>query len=108
MRENRFQRQLIEDLEELFPGCEIYLSDANHIQGRPDILILYRNRWAALECKKEKNAKHQPNQDYYVDKMNDMSYAAFVYPENVEEILNEVQLALAPRRKARLPKRFKV
>lgn len=108
VKENKFQRQIIEDLEELFPTCEIYLSDANHRQGRPDIVILYNNKWAALECKREKNAKHQPNQDYYIDKMNKMSYAAFIYPENVEEILYEIQHALSPRRKTRLPKRFKI
>lgn len=64
--------------------------DATEIQGIPDLLILYEDRWAALEVKKSANATHRPNQDYYVDLMNRMSFAAFVYPENREEILHEL------------------
>ena len=56
-------------------------------------MILYKDKWAALECKKEGNAKHRPNQDYYVEKMNEMSFARFIYPENKEDVLNELQQA---------------
>lgn len=63
-------------------------NDSSYIQGIPDLLVLFRNKWAALEVKKSNTASHRPNQDYYVDKMNDMSYAAFIYPENKEEVLN--------------------
>lgn len=108
MRESEFQARLRKDLEEILPGCIVLKNDANYIQGIPDLTVLYNGRWATLECKESANAKHQPNQDYYVEKMNGMSYASFVYPENVEEVLREVQHALAPRRKARLPKRFEV
>lgn len=79
--------------------------DPNYIQGIPDILILFRDRWAALECKRNEKAKHQPNQDYYISLMNGMSYARFIYPENKEEILDELQRSFRIRRTSRLPKR---
>ena len=96
MLERDFQKNLIRDLKQLFPGCVVMKNDANYIQGIPDIVILYGKKWAALELKKSKNASHRPNQDYYVDKFNEMSYSAFVYPENKEEILDELQQALQP------------
>lgn len=94
MRENKFQGDLIKELKTKFPGCMVLKNDPNYKQGVPDLLILHNSRWAALECKKDEKANHQPNQDHYVDKMNKMSYAAFIYPENKEEILNDLQQAL--------------
>ncbi len=105
IRESRFQRNLILDLEDMFPGCVVMKNDPNYIQGIPDLIILYEDKWAALECKRSAREKHQPNQDYYITKMNGMSYAAFIYPENKEDILDELQQALQPRRKTRLSKR---
>ena len=91
MREREFQSNLIKDLKKIFPGCIVMKNDANYIQGIPDLLILYCNRWACLECKKSKSAKHQPNQEYYVGLMNDMSFARFISPENKEEVIGELQ-----------------
>jgi hypothetical protein len=65
--------------------------DSGDIQGIPDLLILYEDKWATLECKKSKDAKQQPNQKYYVDNMNSMSYSRFIYPENKDEILSELR-----------------
>lgn len=96
--ESDFQGKLIKKLKKMFDGCVILKNDANYIQGVPDLTIFYKDRWAMLECKKTLNAKHQPNQDYYVKKLNDMSYAAFICPENEKEILNEIQCALEPGR----------
>lgn len=89
--ESGFQDRLISDLERLFPGCMIMKLDSSYIQGIPDLLILYRNKWATLECKKSANARKQPNQTYYVDKMNEMSFSSFICPENKEEVLYELQ-----------------
>lgn len=91
MLENRFKTQLIREIKERFPGSMVVHLDPNECQGIPDLLILYEDKWAALEGKKSESATHRPNQDYYVDVMNDMSFAAFIYPENKEEVLDELQ-----------------
>lgn len=91
MKENKFQTRVIGKIQRMFPGAVILKNDPNYLQGIPDILILYKNRWAALECKRNRNAIHQPNQDYYVDILNEMSFAAFLYPENEEEVLDGLQ-----------------
>lgn len=98
MLENRFKTNLINELEDMFPGCLIVHLDPNEIQGIPDLLILYEDKWAALEGKKSASASHRPNQDYYVRLMNDMSFAAFIYPENKEEVLYELQQSFSVRR----------
>lgn len=95
--ERRFQTKLIKDLKETFEGCIVMKNDAGYIQGIPDLLILYNDRWAALEVKRSANAKHQPNQDYYVGKMDEMSFARFVCPENEEEVLHELCEAFGTR-----------
>lgn len=91
MLESQYQAKLIKKLEWMFEGCVILKNDANYRQGFPDLLILFRNRWVALEFKQSGRASHQPNQDYYVDLLNEMSYSAFIYPENERDILNAVQ-----------------
>ena len=93
-QEGRFQDSLIKDLQVRFPGCFILKNDPNYIQGIPDLLILYKDRWAMLECKESRRAKHRPNQDYYVEAFGEMSYASFIFPENKEEVLDELQQAL--------------
>lgn len=89
--ESGFQNKLITELKERFPGCVVMKNDASYIQGVPDLTILYGDRWATLECKRSSNESHQPNQDYYVAKMNDMSYSRFIFPENKDEVLNELE-----------------
>lgn len=91
MRESQFQASLIKQLKEIFPKCVVLKNDANYLQGFPDLLVLHNNKWAALECKRSSNAHHQPNQDYYVNKLKSMSYASFISPENRNEVLNELQ-----------------
>lgn len=89
--ERDFQSNLIKEIKDRFPGCVVTKLDSSHIQGIPDLLILYRNRWATLECKKGSKEKKQPNQEYYVNKMNEMSFSRFIFPENKEEVLNDLQ-----------------
>ena len=93
-RESEFQSKLKKEIKEKFPGCIVTKLDSGDIQGIPDLLILYNNRWATLENKRTKNAHKQPNQEYYVNKMNDMSFSRFIYPENKEEIMGELELYL--------------
>lgn len=90
-KESEFQKNVINDIKNRFPGAMVLKNDPNYIQGIPDLLVLNNGKWAALECKRNKNSKHQPNQDYYIGKLNEMSYASFIYPENKEEVLDELQ-----------------
>lgn len=105
MLENKFKTNLIKEIKERLPGCMVLHLDPNEKQGIPDLLVLYNDKWAALEGKKSANATHRPNQDYYVDLMNEMSFAAFVCPENRKEILDELQFALKSNRSACIPRR---
>ena len=89
--ESSFQANLIKELKMIFPGCIVMKNDASYIQGIPDLLVLYKNKWASLECKRTANAKKQPNQEYYVGKMDDMSFSRFICPENKEEVIYELQ-----------------
>ena len=88
--ENVFQASLIRTIKNLLPGCIVLKLDPNYIQGIPDVLVLYGITWAALECKKSEDAPHRPNQDYYVKTMKRMSFATFVYPENVQQVLQDM------------------
>ena len=91
MKENKFQSDLIKEIKERFDGCIVTKFDSAHIQGIPDLLVLYKDKWATLECKRNSKASHRPNQEYYVNKMNEMSFSRFVYPENKEAVLDELQ-----------------
>lgn len=105
MLEKKFQADLIKELRQRFPGCIILKNDANYLQGIPDILILHGDRWGALENKKSSRARKQPNQDYYIESMNQMSFASFISPENKEEVLDALQQSLEPARPARVSER---
>lgn len=91
--ERDFQSKLIKDLEQRFDGCIVMKLDSSYIQGIPDLLVLYGDKWATLECKKDARSSKRPNQSYYVDRMNTMSFSRFVSPENKEEVLNDLQQA---------------
>lgn len=91
MLENKFKTQLIKKIKSRFPDSIVIHLSGNDIQGIPDLLILYGKRWAALEGKKSIDSHRQPNQEFYISKMNEMSYASFVSPENEDEVLNDIQ-----------------
>lgn len=91
MLENRFQANLIKQISKMFPGCLIIKSDPEFRQGLPDLFVFYEGKWAALECKRSSKSHHQPNQDYYIEKCNGMSFARFIYPENKNEVLDELE-----------------
>lgn len=90
MRENKFQGDLIKEIKKTFPGCIVLKNDEQYIQGIPDLTVLYKDKWCALECKKSSNEAHRPNQDYYVERLNEMSYSAFIFPENKDEVMEEL------------------
>ena len=90
-KESEFQSRLIRRLKITFPGCIVLKNDANYIQGFPDLTVLFKDKWALLECKRGNEAHRQPNQDYYVTKGNEMSFAAFISPDNEEDVLSDLQ-----------------
>lgn len=96
--ESKFSTELRAELEERFPDCIILKNDPNLQQGIPDLVILWRSRWALLEVKKSRTADEQPNQRWFVDKANRFSFGAFIYPENKEDVLNELEFAFRARR----------
>lgn len=101
-KEKDFQKNLVNEIKEILPGSIVLKNDANYIQGFPDLLILYKNKWAALECKRNSKANKQPNQNYYINELEKMSFASFIDPENKEEVLNELQQTFKSRRSTRI------
>lgn len=98
MREAQYQAKLIREIRRRFPDCVILKNDSSYLQGVPDLIILNGDRWAMLEVKLSSRSGEQPNQKYYISVLNSMSYAAFIYPEIEEEVLDELQFALSNRR----------
>lgn len=91
--ERDFQSKLIKEIKKKFPGCVVMKNDASYIQGIPDLTVLYQDKWAMLEVKRSETASHRPNQEYYVGKMDEMSFARFICPENKQEVLHEMEHA---------------
>ena len=98
MRESKFQKDLIREIKNRFPDAIVLKNDPKYIQGFPDLTILYFGTWFVLECKKAYKAKRQPNQKYYIDKLNKMAHAAFISPDNKEEVLHAMEKAFRIRR----------
>ena len=92
-RENKYQGELIKRIKKRFPGCMVLKNDPNYIQGIPDLSVFYKDHWAMLECKKSSNEPARPNQETYVERLNNMSFSRFIYPENEEEVLNDMERA---------------
>ena len=90
MKERDYQARLIKELERRYPGCFVMKNDSYYIQGVPDLTILHNGLWAMLEVKVDEDSHTQPNQEYYINKFEQMSYAAFVHPKNEEKVLREL------------------
>lgn len=95
MKESTFQKKVIQALKNNFRDSIILKTDSAHIQGIPDLLVLYKNKWAALEIKNSINASYQPNQEYYLDLMNSMSYASVVHPDNIWDVIMDLNIFFA-------------
>lgn len=91
MLERDFQSSVIKELKDRLPGCIILKNDPTYKQGIPDLIILHGSRWATLECKKDRKSHRQPNQDYYIKIMDEMSFSSFLYPENRKEVLDDLE-----------------
>lgn len=93
MSEAQYQAKLIKRIKAYYPEAVVLKNDSSYIQGIPDLLVLLNGFWAALEVKVSPAASVQPNQAYYVEKMDAMSFAAFIFPENEEEVLRAMEHA---------------
>ena len=92
--EAQFKKRFIDRFKNRMDELEIPLEVEQQKSNRRswlDTIFLGPCVWAMLEFKKDEDANHQPNQDYYVDKLNRMCYAAFVSPENEEMVFNEME-----------------
>lgn len=98
MLESRFQANLIKEIKRALPGCIVFKHDGNYIQGFPDIVVYYQDKYAMLECKRSENESHRPNQDYYIKKFNDMSFGSFISPETKHVVLKEMKNYLEDKR----------
>ena len=95
MTEAQYQKKVIRKLETIFPGCIVIKNDPSYQQGIPDWTILFGSCWGMLEIKRSLTSRRQPNQDWWVSRFRNMSFAAFICPENEEAVLNELQAAFA-------------
>ena len=100
--ERDYQSGLVQRLYDQFPGCFVQKLDSSLTQGIPDLLVLWRYYWAVLEVKAYEGAPYQPNQQFYLQKLGEMSFAATIYPENEAEVLRELQEEFQTRWVARL------
>lgn len=106
MLESVFQSEVKAELEDRLPGCTVLVKPGYYIQGFPDLLILFGRHWAVLEVKRSETSPYEPNQEWYLEQLNDMSFSATIYPENMEEVLDAVCRALRARRPSRVPERI--
>lgn len=105
MAERHYQASLIKKLRSMFEGIIILKNDSGYMAGIPDLILLYGPYWAMLEVKFHKGSPFQPNQEYYLEVLNEMSFAACIYPENEGEVLNALQQTFGLRRPARVAQR---
>jgi hypothetical protein len=91
MKERDYQKGLVTRIKNRFPGCMVIKNDPRYKQGMPDLLVLYKDNWGALEVKKDSKASVRPNQKYRVNQMNEMSFSSFIFPENEEAVLNAME-----------------
>ena len=105
MLERDYQAQLIQKLKDRFDGCFVLKNDSSYLQGVPDLLVLYRDKWAMLEVKASLRSAQRANQGYYIQLLDDMSFAAVICPENEEDVLSDLQFAFSARRASRVSRR---
>ena len=73
-------------------GCVVlkYQQNATTRAGVPDLIFLKDGFWGALEVKRSKNAPFRPGQKETIKKLDGMSWARVIYPENEKEVIEEL------------------
>ena len=93
-KETTFQHQLIEELQERYPGAIVLKNDPTYLQGIQDLSVFWRDKYALLECKRSEKEAFRPNQEHYISHVNEMGgFSRMVCPENKAEVLHELQQA---------------
>lgn len=94
MKESDFQSKMVKWLRA--KGCVVlkYQQNATTRAAVPDIIFLKDGFWGAIEAKKSKTAKCRPGQKEMVAKLDSMSWAKLVFPENWDETRKELEQIL--------------
>ncbi len=107
MVESKFVCDVLKPRLELeFPGIHILKQDpASNFNGLLDYILLYGDRWAMLEAKRGRGAAQQSHQEYYIRVFDELSFAAFVNPTNLDEVIHDLQSAFGLRGPSRFTQR---
>lgn len=91
--ESQFQKNLVKEIKAMAPSGDITVlkNEASMIQGIPDLVVFYKDKYAMLEVKKSENASHRPNQDWYIKKFANEAFGYFIYPENKDKVLDAMK-----------------
>lgn len=93
MLEKDFKKNFCKSLKRL--GCNAlqYQQSATTLAGFPDTIVLLPESLVVfLEFKKSKTAKYRPGQKEWKEKLEERGfYHWFVYPENAEQVLEEIK-----------------
>lgn len=91
MSESQLQSEIIKHLKSL--GCYVikHPAGAGVPVGTADLSFYIEGFYGFLEVKKSARAARQPLQDAFIKKMDEWSYARFVYPENWATIRAEIE-----------------
>lgn len=95
VKESTFQHKLIKMLRKI-PKSSFIVKEAKAIRGIPDIIGCIDGTYVALEVKKNKGEAQKNTGRICLQKkfIRDIQcvggYASFIYPENHEEILEEL------------------
>lgn len=88
--ESTFEKEFCKALRQTLGERYTYTFKLTAAKGIPDRLILYKDKYALLEFKQYKNAKKQPGQETWVGHFDNLAYAAIVYPENAEKVMQDI------------------
>lgn len=94
MLESKFKTRLRNRIEKEFPGAIVMHTNPVERRGAPDLVVLYKDKWVALEGKQESKSSHRPLQDYRVEEWNKLSFARFVEPSNEQDVIDDMHAYL--------------
>lgn len=90
MKEADFQKKVIAWLKK--QGCLVlkYEQNATTRAGVADVFFCKEGFYGFIETKKAKNSPLRPGQKEFIEKMDEWSYGRICYPENFEQIKEEL------------------